>query len=387
MGARIRSLRTALLVSALALTPLAAGLAPIAALAAPAAAYPGQQEGDHVVENFKFASGESLDRVKLHYTTLGTPHRGADGEIDNAVLVLHGTTGTGKSFLIPTLGPELFGEGAPLDARRWYVILPDGLGRGGSSKPSDGLKAHFPRYGYGDVVEGQHRVVTEALGVKHLRLVLGTSMGGMQAWMWGERYPGEMDLLMAVASQPIPVSGRNALWRRLLIEGIRTDPDWKGGEYTAQPRSFGRILPIFNIMTESVLGLQKQAPTRAAADTAYDKMIAGYENKADANDWLYWFDSSYDYDPSPDLEKITAKVLAVNFADDELNPPQLDVMNAALARVKDGRFVLVPTSPETHGHQSLRFAGLWKGYLAEFVRQPEATTEKKSSSERPEGSR
>jgi homoserine O-acetyltransferase len=371
----------------LTLTPLAASLAPMAALAAPAAAYPGQQEGDHVVENFKFASGESLDRVKLHYTTLGTPHRGADGEIDNAVLVLHGTTGTGKSFLIPTLGPELFGEGAPLDARRWYVILPDGLGRGGSSKPSDGLKAHFPRYGYGDVVEGQHRVVTEALGVKHLRLVLGTSMGGMQAWMWGERYPGEMDLLMAVASQPIPVSGRNALWRRLLIEGIRTDPDWKGGEYTAQPRSFGRILPIFNIMTESVLGLQKQAPTRAAADTAYDKMIAGYENKADANDWLYWFDSSYDYDPSPDLEKITAKVLAVNFADDELNPPQLDVMNAALARVKDGRFVLVPTSPETHGHQSLRFAGLWKGYLAEFVRQPEATTEKESSSERPEGSR
>ncbi|MCJ2032469.1 alpha/beta fold hydrolase [Methylobacterium sp. J-043] len=387
MGARIRSLRTALLISSLALTPLAASLPPAPVLAAPATAYPGQQEGDFVAENFKFASGESLDKVKLHYTTLGTPHRGADGEIDNAVLVLHGTTGTGKSFLIPTLGPELFGEGAPLDAGRWYVILPDGLGRGGSSKPSDGLKAHFPRYGYGDVVEGQHRVVTEGLGVKHLRLVLGTSMGGMQAWMWGERYPGSMDLLMTVASQPIPVSGRNALWRRLLIEGIRTDPDWKGGEYTAQPRSFGRILPIFNIMTESVLGLQKQAPTRAAADTAYDKMIAGYENKADANDWLYWFDSSYDYDPSPDLEKITAKVLAVNFADDELNPPQLDVMNAAIARVKDGRFVLVPTSPDTHGHQSLRFASLWKSYLAEFVKQPEAATEKKSSPERPEGSR
>jgi|UPI000346BAC2 homoserine O-acetyltransferase len=390
MAARIRSLRTALLVTTMALAPLAAGLsaglAPAPVRAAPAA-YPGQQEGDHVVENFKFASGESLDRVKLHYTTLGTPHRGADGEIDNAVLVLHGTTGTGKSFLIPTLGPELFGEGAPLDAKRWYVILPDGLGRGGSSKPSDGLKARFPRYGYADVVEGQHRVVTEALGVKHLRLVLGTSMGGMQAWMWGERYPGSMDLLMAVASQPIPVSGRNALWRRLLIEGIRTDPDWKGGDYTEQPRHFGRILPIFNIMTESVLGLQKQAPTRAASDKAYDKMIAGYENKADANDWMYWFDSSYDYDPSPDLEKITAKVLAVNFADDELNPPQLDVMNAAFARVKDGRFVLVPTSPETHGHQSLRFAGLWKGYLAEFLGQPEATTEKKSSSERPEGSR
>ena len=343
---------------------------------APAApqTYPGQQEGDVVVRDFRLAGGERLEQAKLHYTTLGTPHRGADGEIDNAVLVLHGTTGTGKSFLIPTLGPELFGEGAPLDARRWYVILPDGLGRGGSSKPSDGLKGRFPRYGYGDVVEGQHRVVEE-LGVKRLHLVLGTSMGGMQAWMWGIRYPQAMDLIMAVASQPIPVSGRNALWRRLLIEGIRSDPDWKEGEYTTQPKSFERILPIFNIMTESVLGLQKQAPTRAAADAAYDKMVAGYDNKADANDWLRWFDSSFDYDPFPELDKIKAKVLAVNFADDELNPPQLDVMNAALAKVKDSRFVLVPTSPETHGHQSLRYAGLWKRHLVEFLAAPEAKTE------------
>lgn len=343
-------------------------------------AYPGQREGDLVVPDFRLASGESLPQAKLHYTTLGTPHRGADGAIDNAVLVLHGTTGTGKSFLIPTLGPELFGEGAPLDARHWYVILPDGLGRGGSSKPSDGLKARFPRYGYGDVVEGQHRVV-ESLGVKRLRLVLGTSMGGMQAWMWGIRHPGAMDLIMAVASQPIPVSGRNALWRRLLIEGIRSDPDWKGGDYVEQPRRFERILPIFNIMTESVLGLQEQAPTRAAADAAYDKMIAGYERKADANDWLYWFDSSYDYDPFPDLGAITAKVLAVNFADDELNPPQLDVMNSALAKVKDGRFVLVPTSPETHGHQSLRYAGLWKGYLAAFLGRPDTATQGANSAE------
>ena len=345
-------------------------------------AFPGQREGDLVVADFPLAGGESLAQAKLHYTTLGTPHRGADGAIDNAVLVLHGTTGTGQSFLIPTLGPELFGEGAPLDARCWYVILPDGLGRGGSSKPSDGLKGRFPRYGYADVVEGQRRVV-EALGVEHLRLVLGTSMGGMQAWMWGIRHPDAMDLIMAVASQPIPVSGRNALWRRLLIEGIRSDPDWKGGDYTEQPRRFERILPIFDIMSESVLGLQQQAPTRAAADAAYDRMIAGYERKADANDWLYWFDSSYDYDPFPDLDKIRAKVLAVNFADDELNPPQLDVMNAALARVKDGRFVLVPTSPETHGHQSLRYAGLWKGYLAEFLGHPAAATEGANSPEGP----
>lgn len=351
---------------------------------APAApqAYPGQQEGDLVVRDFRLAGGESLPEAKLHYTTLGTPHRGADGEIDNAVLVLHGTTGTGKSFLIPTLGPELFGEGAPLDARRWYVILPDGLGRGGSSKPSDGLKGRFPRYGYADVVEGQHRVV-EDLGVKRLRLVLGTSMGGMQAWMWGIRHPKSMDLIMAVASQPIPVSGRNALWRRLLIEGIRSDPDWQGGDYTKQPKNFERILPIFNIMTESVLGLQKQAPTRAAADAAYDRMVAGYADKADANDWLRWFDSSFDYDPFPDLAKIEAKVLAVNFSDDELNPPQLDVMNAAMARVKDGRFVLVPTSPETHGHQSLRYASLWKRHLAEFLGAPDAKTEGANSPEGP----
>ncbi|KAB1071817.1 alpha/beta fold hydrolase [Methylobacterium planeticum] len=351
-----------------------------AAIAAPAS-FPEQREADHVVKDFRFSTGETLP-VVLHYTTLGTPHRNARGEIDNAVLALHGTTGTGKSFLNPGLGPELFGEGAPLDARRYFVILPDGLGRGGSTKPSDGLRARFPRYGYADVVEGQHRVVAEALGIKHLRLVLGTSMGGMQAWMWGERYPGMMDLIMPVASQPIPVSGRNALWRRLLIEGIRTDPDWKNGEYTSQPRNFGHILPIFNIMTESVLGQQKQAPTRAAADALYDKLVASYENRADANDWMYWFDSSYDYDPFAELGRISAKVLAVNFADDELNPPQLDVMNAAVAKVKDGRFVLVPTSSDTHGHQSLRFANLWKGYLAEFLADPTEATEAQSSAER-----
>jgi len=350
------------------------------ALAAPAA-YPEQKEGDVTVKEFRFADGQSLPEVKLHYTTIGTPHRNEKGEIDNAVLALHGTTGTGKAFFVPTLGPELFGEGAPLDARRYYVILPDGLGRGGSTKPSDGLRAKFPRYGYGDVVTGQKAVV-DALGVKHLRLILGTSMGGMQAWMWGERYPKSMDLIMAVASQPIPVSGRNALWRRLLIEGIRSDPDWKGGDYTEQPKGLSHILPIFNIMTESVLGLQGKAPTRAKADALFDGLVTSYEGKADANDWMYWFDSSYDYDPFADLGKIEAKVLAVNFADDELNPPQLDVMNPAMAKLKDGRFVLVPVSPDTHGHQSLRYAGLWKGYLAELLAHPAEAMAPQSSAER-----
>ncbi|MET0258664.1 MAG: alpha/beta fold hydrolase [Methylobacterium sp.] len=359
-------------------------MAVASARAAPAA-YPNQREADFIARDFRFASGETLPEVKLHYTTLGTPHQNAQGEVDNAVLVLHGTTGTGKSFLIPSLGPELFSAGAPLDAQKYFVILPDGLGRGGSSKPSDGLKAHFPRYGYGDVVAGQYRVVTEALGLKRLRLILGTSMGGMQAWMWGERYPGATDLIMAVASQPIAVSGRNALWRRLLIEGIRNDPDWHGGDYTEQPRHFQKILPIFNIMTESVLGLQKQAPGFGEANRLYDAIADGYVGKADANDWLYWFDSSFDYDPLPGLERIRARVLAVNFADDELNPPQLDVMNPAMARLKDGRFVLVPTSAETHGHQSLRFAGLWKAYLAEFLASPKTTTEGTNSPEGPGG--
>ncbi|UMY18460.1 alpha/beta fold hydrolase [Methylobacterium organophilum] len=355
------------------------------AVAAAPAAYPNQKEGDLVVKDFRFAGGGSLPEAKLHYTTLGTPHRDETGEIDNAVLALHGTTGTGKAFLVPTLGLELFGPGAPLDAEKYFVILPDGIGRGGSSKPSDGLRARFPRYGYADVVEGQYRVVTEGLGIKHLRLVLGTSMGGMQAWMWAERYPGMMDLVMPVASQPIPVSGRNALWRRLLIEGIRTDPEWKGGDYEKQPSRFGKILPIFNIMTESVLGLQKDAPTNAGAQALYDKLAAAYENKADANDWLYWFDSSFDYDPYPQLDRITARVLAVNFADDELNPPQLDVMNGAIAKVKEARFVLVPTSPDTHGHQSLRYANLWKGYLAEFLASPKAATDKPNAAEGPGG--
>ncbi|MCE4225899.1 alpha/beta fold hydrolase [Methylobacterium sp. C25] len=328
---------------------------------------PHQTEGDYVAKNFRFADGATLPEVKLHYTTLGTPHKNAAGEIDNAVLALHGTTGTGKQFLIPTLAQELFVEGAPLDLSKYYVILPDGLGRGGSTKPSDGLKAKFPRYGYADVVEGQHRLVTEGLGIKHLRLVMGTSMGGMQAWMWGERFPDAMDQIVAVASQPIQVSGRNALWRRMLIENIRNDPDYKGGDYTAQPSHFLKVLPIFNIMTESVVALQKDAPTNDSARQLFDKLAASYTGKIDANDWLYWFDSSYDYDPYPALDRIKAPLLAVNFADDELNPPQLDVMNGAMAKLKNSRLVLVPASAETHGHQSLRFAKLWKGYLQDFM--------------------
>ncbi|MCJ2064720.1 alpha/beta fold hydrolase [Methylobacterium sp. J-088] len=331
------------------------------------APYPNQHEADLVVAGFKLESGAVLPEARLHYTTLGSPHRDANGDIDNAVLVLHGTTGTGKQFLAPTMGPELFAPGAPLDAAQYFVVLTDGLGRGGSSKPSDGLRGRFPRYGYGDVVEGQYRVVTEGLGIRHLRAVIGTSMGGMQAWMWGERHSGMMDGLVAVASQPIPVSGRNALWRRLVIEAIRSDPDYKGGDYETQPTQFTKVLPIFNIMTESVLSQQQAAPTNADAVTLYGRLAANYAGKVDANDWLYWFDSSFDYDPLPRLGEIKAKLLAINFADDALNPIELGVMDPAIRRIPGAQFVLVPASAETHGHQSLRYATLWRPYLAAFM--------------------
>jgi homoserine O-acetyltransferase len=336
-------------------------------LAALAETYPNQQEADLTITEFRLADGETLSDAKLHYTTLGTARRDAQGEITNAVLLLHGTTGTGKNFLAPSLADELFGKGQPLDAAKYFIILPDGFGRGGSSKPSDGLKGHFPHYGYRDVVEGQHRIVTEGLGIKHLKLVLGTSMGGMQCWMWGETYPDMMDALMPIAAQPVPIAGRNMLWRRLLIEAIRTDPNWHDGDYTTPPTSYTHFVEIAAIMQQSALSLQKDAPTRAAANDYYDKAI-GLAAKNDANDLLYWFESSADYDPSADLEKIKAKVLAVNFGDDLLNPPELGVMEAAMKRLKHGRFVLVPGSDKTRGHATLAVASIWGKYVKDALK-------------------
>jgi len=344
--------------------PLAPPAQPSTAAAGPT--YSGQREGDFVVKDFQLESGAKLPEARLHYTTLGTPHKNAKGEIDNAVLLLHGTTGTGKSFLAPSLGGELFGPGQPLDANTYYSILPDGLGRGGSSKPSDGLRAKFPRYGYADVVAGQYRLVREGLGIKHLRMVLGTSMGGMHAWMWAERYPDAMDTILPIACLPEEISGRNLLWRRIVIEAIKTDPDWNEGNYTKQPSHFTRVLPIFNIMTDSALKLQEQAPTRAKAGELYDNLVAGF-SKVDANDYLYWYDSSFDYDPASQLGKIKAKVLAVNFADDELNPPELGTMERNIPRVKNARFVTLPAGPNSRGHQSLTVASLWKRYVVELL--------------------
>lgn len=330
--------------------------------------YPGQRDGDFTIADFALTNGQHLANARFHYTVLGTPLRDATGAITNAVMLLHGTTGTGKNFLGPSLAGELFGPGQPLDAARYFIILPDTIGHGGSSKPSDGLKGEFPHYGYLDAVEGEYRLATEGLKLKHLRLVLGTSMGGMQTWIWGEKHPGFMDALMPIASQPVPIAGRNMLWRQAIVEAIRDDPDWHDGNYTRQPAGFVRALPIFNIMTSSAAFLQQAAPTRDKAVALYDQWVGDYAKGTDADDYLYWFESSYDYDPSPDLEKIQAKLVAVNFADDLLNPAELGTMEAAMARIKTGRTVLIPASPATRGHQTLTLASVWKGALIDLLK-------------------
>jgi homoserine O-acetyltransferase/O-succinyltransferase len=340
--------------------------------AAPALAadpYPGQHEGDFTLADFALANGEHLANARFHYTVLGTPAHDASGAVTNGVMLLHGTTGTGKNFLNPTLAGELFGPGQPLDAAKYYIILPDTIGHGGSSKPSDGLKGKFPHYGYLDAVEGEYRLVTEGLGLKHLRLVGGTSMGGMQTWVWGEKHPDFMDALLPVAAQPVPLAGRNMLWRQTIIDAIRTDPDWHGGDYTTEPTHFVHTLPLFNIMTNNASFLQQAAPTRAKTVALYDQWIADYARTTDADDYLYWLESSYDYDPSADLGKIRAKLVAVNFADDLLNPAELGTMEAAMKQVETGRYVLIPASGKTRGHQTLTLAAVWKGPLDALMKK------------------
>jgi homoserine O-acetyltransferase len=352
----------------------AAAISLFATSARPADSYPNQKEADFVARDFKFQSGETLPEVRLHYTTLGTPQRDGAGHVTNAILLLHGTTGTGKNFLNPTLAGELFGPGQVLDASKYYLILPDGLGRGGSSKPSDGMHAKFPRYGYNDVVAAQHLLVTKGLGLDHLRAVIGTSMGGMQTWMWGERWPDMMDALMPIASQPVQISGRNLIWRRMVAQAIRNDPDWSNGDYKAQPKQWTYTMPVFLIMTDSPVRLQKQGPTRKEAEALYDKTVDNAQKKFDTNDYLYWYESSWDYDPEPDLSKIKAPLLAVNFADDEINPPDIGVMEKTVSKIPKGKSVLVPESEKTIGHQTLTLAAVWKPYLEELLRSPSAAS-------------
>jgi homoserine O-acetyltransferase/O-succinyltransferase len=325
-------------------------------------------EGDFVVHNFQFRSGESLPEVRLHYTTLGKPARDAQGRTTNAVLILHGTGGSGLQFLAPYFAGELFGSGQPLEASRYYLILVDGVGHGKSSKPSDGLHAHFPQYDYDDMVALHYKLLTEGLGVNHLRLIFGTSMGCMQSWVWGETYPDFMDALMPMACLPVQLAGRNRIWRKMVMDAIRNDPQWKGGEYTSEPQQGVRVWLDFLLIAGSApLPMQKQLPTRDAADKYLDDYMKSRMPAVDVNDVLYWVNASRNYDPSPQLEKVKAQVMWINSADDFINPPELGIAEQEVKRVKNGRFVLIPVSEKNFGHGTHTHAEIWKEYLGELL--------------------
>ena len=332
-----------------------------------AADYPAPVEGDFVLKDFAFRGGGSLPELRLHYRTVGTPRRDAAGVVRNAVLITHGTTGSGAQFIRPEFAGELFGAGQPLDAAKYFIILPDGIGHGKSSKPSDGRHAKFPHYGYRDMVEAQYRLLTEGLGVAHARLVMGTSMGGMHTWVWGEQHPGFMDALMPLASLPVQISGRNRAWRRLAIDAIRHDPEWQGGEYQTQPQSLRTGAEMLFLMSSNPILRQAEAPTLAQTDAALDAFVASYFKTGDANDYLYALEASQDYDPNPDLEKITAPLLAINTADDLINPPELGILEREIKRVAHGRAVLIPLSDRTRGHGSHTLAALWKTELGRLL--------------------
>jgi homoserine O-acetyltransferase len=324
-------------------------------------------EGVSILKDFRFRSGESLPELRIHYMTLGTPRRDAGGVVRNAVLALHGTGGAADTLLNPLFTTELFGPGGLLDASQYFVIFPAGIGHGKSSKPSDGLRDRFPKYGYRDMVEAQYRLLTEGLGVNHLRLVIGTSMGGMHAWLWGETYPDFMDALMPLASLPTQISGRNRVWRRIAIDAIRNDPEWKAGNYVTQPSGLRTAVAMSYLMSSNPILRQQQMPTLAAADAEFDKAMAGNMKDRDANDVMYQLQASYDYDPGPALEEITAPLLAINFADDLINPPELQVLEREIGRVKRGRAIVLPLTSETRGHGSHTVAALWKEHLRELL--------------------
>ena len=327
--------------------------------------WPSYREADFVIKDYAFQSGERLPELKIHYRTLGTEKRDANGEIVNAVLLLQGNTGTGANWLRPSLADELFKPGQPLDAAQYLMIIPDALGRGGSSKPSDGLRAKFPHYRYHDMVDAVHRLVADGLGIKHLRLVIGSSLGCMHTWMWGEMYPDMTDGLVALSCQPVEISGRNWIMRRAAAEAIRHDPDYKDGNYDKQPSHYIYGAAAGSFMTESPARIQEQAPTRAAADALYEKRLQA--ERRDANDQLWAIESIIGYNPEPDLDKIKAKVVLINDSEDFADPPTLGTVERAMQRVKNGRYVLLRPGPDTHGHFSHLYAALWKPYLVELL--------------------
>lgn len=332
---------------------------------AAAADYPKPQEGDWTARDFKLHTGEVMPEVRLHYTTVGDPK-------GRPVLMLHGSSQSGAAMLNPLFAGELFGPGQPLDAAKYYIILPDGLGHGKSAKPSDGLRAKFPKYDYADMVDAQYRLLTEGLGIGHLRLVMGNSMGGMHVWLWGEKYPDFMDALVPMASQPTPMSARNWMMRRLIIDSVRNDPDWHDGNYTTQPKNLKAAAVFFGVATSGgTLAYAKLAPTREAADKLLDERLAA-PFTADANDYMYQWGASGDYDPTPGLSRITARVLAINAADDERNPPETGLTEKAMKQVRNGKLYLIPASDETRGHGTTAYAKFFTKPLADLLQSAPA---------------
>lgn len=319
-----------------------------------------------VARDFVFDCGAVLPTLNLFYRTMGTPRRDAQGRIVNAVLLLHSTTVSGEQYFAPNIAGELFGPGQPLDLTRHYIILPDAIGHGRSSKPSDGLRARFPRYGYNDMVRAQHMVVTQALGIERLQLVMGISMGGMHTWVWGTRYPDMMRALFPLTSHPVTIAGRNMMWRHMLLEAIRNDPGWQGGDYETPPTQWIRVMPIFRMLLESPRTLLAEAPDRAGVAAMYERAMERGRN-SDANDMLYAFESSFDYNPEPELHKIRARLVSLNFSDDIILCEELGVMQRAMAKIADGRAVLVEPGPDTNGHQSQAKPAVWKAHLAELL--------------------
>lgn len=327
-------------------------------------------EGDFVVHNFHFHDGQSLPQLRLHYTTLGKPARDAQGRVSNAVLIMHGTGGAGLQFLRPMFAGVLFGPGQLLDSSKYFIILPDDIGHGKSSKPSDGLRMRFPQYDYADMVEGEYDLVTQGLDVNHLRLVMGTSMGCMHSWMWGERYPQFMDALMPLACLPVEIAGRNRMTRKMIMDAITDDPAWDNGNYASEPvHGLRAALDVEMLMVSAPLYWQKEYPTQEAADAFLEKSLDDGLKGLDANDMFYAFNASRDYDPSPHLGRITAPLLAINSADDFVNPPELDIDETLIRKVPHGRFVLLPITDQTRGHRTHTLAAVWKGYLEQLLEE------------------
>jgi homoserine O-acetyltransferase len=333
--------------------------------------FPSPMESDFIIRDFHFKSGETLGELRLHYRTLGTPQRDRNGNVRNGVLILHGTTGDSAQFLRGEFANELFPKGQPLDVSRYFLIIPDNIGHGKSSKPSDGLHAKFPRYGYLDMIEAQRRLLTDGLGVNHLRLIIGTSMGGMHTWLWGEVNPGFADALMPLASLPGQISGRNRIWRRIVIDAIRGAPDWQNGDYQTQPHGLKIAAEALYFMGSNPAIRAREMPTLEKTDAVLNAYVASFPTNHDANDVLYAVEASQDYDPAPGLEKITAPLLAINSADDLINPPDQGILEREIKRVKRGRAIVLPETEETVGHGSHTKAVLWKKQLIKFLKKTE----------------